>query len=111
MYGKCLEELGRYKDAISQFELINADRLPQYHKNVVYISIARVYYYFESYKKGNHYFNMAIRNSNDKEKSILSSAKSILADSPDNESTAKILQEIAQQSPGYAQALEMFGLI
>ncbi|MFB2645738.1 tetratricopeptide repeat protein [Raphidiopsis sp. BLCC-F218] len=109
-YGKCLEELGRYENAISQLKLITVDKLPQYHKNVVHISLGRVYYFLKLYIEGDKHFNIAIANSDDREKSILSSARSILAHSPHNQTAVKMLQQIAEESPRYAQAMEMLTL-
>ncbi|MGC8452147.1 MAG: tetratricopeptide repeat protein [Cylindrospermopsis raciborskii] len=109
-YGKCLEQLGRYENAISQFKLITVDKLPQYHKNVVHISLGRVYYFLKLYIEGDKHFNIAIANSDDREKSILSSARSILAHSPHNQTAVKMLQQIAEESPRYAQAMEMLTL-
>jgi tetratricopeptide (TPR) repeat protein len=109
-YGKCLEQLGRYENAISQFKLITVDILPQYHKNVVHISLGRVYYFLKLYIEGDKHFNIAIANSDDREKSILSSARSILAHSPHNQTAVKMLQQIAEESPRYAQAMEMLTL-
>ncbi|WP_061546453.1 ATP-binding protein [Cylindrospermopsis raciborskii] len=109
-YGKCLEELGKYENAISQLKLITVDKLPQYHKNVVHISLGRVYYFLKLYIEGDKHFNIAIANSDDREKSILSSARSILAHSPHNQTAVKMLQQIAEESPRYAQAMEMLTL-
>ena len=109
-YGKCLEQLGRYENAISQLKLITVDKLPQYHKNVVHISLGRVYYFLKLYIEGDKHFNIAIANSDDREKSILSSARSILAHSPHNQTAVKMLQQIAEESPRYAQAMEMLTL-
>jgi signal transduction histidine kinase len=105
-----LEQLGRYENAISQLKLITVDKLPQYHKNVVHISLGRVYYFLKLYIEGDKHFNIAIANSDDREKSILSSARSILAHSPHNQTAVKMLQQIAEESPRYAQAMEMLTL-
>ena len=110
IYARCLEELGKYTDAISQLKTIDFDSLPQYHINVIHITLGRLYYGLKLYEKGDQYFNLAIANSDDEEKSILSSARSILAHNPYNESAIKMLQQIAEESPRYSQALEMLTL-
>ncbi|MEA5574950.1 ATP-binding protein [Anabaena sp. UHCC 0451] len=110
IYAKCLEQLGKYTDAISQLQAIDFDSLQQYHVNVIHISLGRPYYCLRLYDQGDKYFNLAIANSDDKEKSILSSARSILAHNPHNETAVKMLQQIAEESPRYSQALEMLTL-
>ncbi|MDB9444741.1 tetratricopeptide repeat protein [Anabaena sp. CS-542/02] len=110
IYAICLEELSRYTDAISQLESIDFDSLPQYHVNVIHISLGRLYYCLKLYEQGDKYFNLAIANSDDKEKSLLSSARSIFAHNPHNETAVKMLQQIGEESPRYSQALEMLTL-
>ncbi|MDD1428728.1 tetratricopeptide repeat protein [Dolichospermum sp. ST_sed9] len=110
IYARCLEELGRYKDGISQLQLIDFDSLPQYHINVIHISLGRLYYCLNSYEEGDKYFNLAIANSDDIEQSLLSSARSIFAHNPHNETAVKMLQQIAEKSPRYSQALEILTL-
>ncbi|GCL38749.1 TPR repeat-containing protein [Sphaerospermopsis reniformis] len=110
IYARCLEHLGKYTDAISQLQAIDFDSLPQYHINVIHITLGRLYYCLQSYEQGNKYFNLALANSDDKEKSILSSARSILAHNPYNETAVKMLQQIAEESPRYSQAMEMLTL-
>ena len=110
IYAKCLEQLGKYTDAISQLQTIDFDSLQQYHVNVIHISLGRLYYCRKLYEKGDQYFNLAIANSDDKDKSILSSARGILAHNSHNETAVKMLQQIAEESPRYSQALEMLTL-
>jgi signal transduction histidine kinase len=61
-------------------------------------------------EKGNEYFEAAIANSDDKERTLLYSARSILASNPYSETAVEMLQQIAEDSPRYAQALEMLTL-
>jgi tetratricopeptide (TPR) repeat protein len=110
IYARCLEELGRYRDAISKLKAIDFDSLPQYHVNVIHISLGRLYYCLNSYEEGDKYFNLAIANSDDIEQSLLSSARSIFAHNPHNETAVKMLQQIAEKSPRYYEALEMLTL-
>ncbi|MEA5517208.1 tetratricopeptide repeat protein [Nodularia sp. UHCC 0506] len=110
IYARCLEELSRYTDAIFQLESIDFDSLPQYHINVIHISLGRLYYCLKLYEQGDKYFNLAIANSDDKEQSLLSSARSIFAHNPHNETAVKMLQQIGEESPRYSQALEMLTL-
>ena len=110
IYARCLEELGRYRDAISKLKAIDFDSLPQYHVNVIHISLGRLYYCLNSYEEGDKYFNLAIANSDDIEQSLLSSARSIFAHNPHNETAVKMLQQIAEESPSYSQAIEILTL-
>ncbi|UUO16166.1 tetratricopeptide repeat protein [Dolichospermum heterosporum] len=110
IYARCLEQLGKYTDAISQLQTIDYDSLQQYHVNVIHISLGRLYYGIKLQEQGNKYFNLAIANSDDIEKSLLSSARSIFAHNPYNETAVKMLQQIAEESPRYSQALEMLTL-
>ena len=110
IYARCLEELGKYRDAISKLKAIDFDSLAQYHVNVINIILGRLYYCLKSYEQGDKYFNLAIANSDDIEQSLLFSARSILAHNPHNETAVKMLQQIAEKSPRYYEALEMLTL-
>ncbi|WP_258007338.1 ATP-binding protein [Cylindrospermopsis raciborskii] len=110
IFAKCLEQLGRYKDAITQIEQIDTRKLKQYDVNVIHITLGRLYYCLKLYQKGDSYFNLAIDKSDDKEKSILSSARSILANNPHNENAVKMLRQITEDSPRYGEAWEMLRL-
>ena len=110
IYARCLEELGKYRDAISKLKAIDFDSLAQYHVNVINIILGRLYYCLKSYEQGDKYFNLAIANSDDIEQSLLFSARSILAHNPHNETAVKMLQQIAEESPSYSQAIEILTL-
>ncbi|MFM7558701.1 tetratricopeptide repeat protein [Cylindrospermopsis raciborskii] len=110
IFAKCLEQLGRYQDAITQIEQIDTRKLKQYDVNVIHITLGRLYYCLKLYQKGDSYFNLAIDKSDDKEKSILSSARSILANNPHNENAVKMLRQITEDSPRYGEAWEMLRL-
>ena len=109
-YAKLLEDTGKYQKAISQLRKINLTQLPQYHANVIRLTLGRLYYRVRLSNKGNEYFEEAIANSDDKEKTLLYSARSILANNPHNDTAIEMLQQIAKDSPRYAQALEMLTL-
>ncbi|MBA4457004.1 CDC27 family protein, partial [Cylindrospermopsis raciborskii CS-506_B] len=42
IFAKCLEQLGRYKDAITQIEQIDTRKLKQYDVNVIHITLGRL---------------------------------------------------------------------
>ncbi|WP_200906367.1 tetratricopeptide repeat protein, partial [Limnoraphis robusta] len=110
IYARSLENLERYSEAISQLQQINIDELQPYHANVIRITLGRLHYAIQERPQGDQYFEEAINNSSDKEKTLLYSARSILANDPYSERATKMLQEFTEDSPRYAQAYEMLTL-
>jgi tetratricopeptide (TPR) repeat protein len=109
-YARSLEELGKHEEAISQLETIDLYNLPQYHANVIRLDLGRLYYRIDKKGIGYRYFEEAIANSDDKERTLLYSARSILATNPYSDTAVQMLQQIAKESPRYAEALEMLTL-
>jgi tetratricopeptide (TPR) repeat protein len=109
-YARALEKIDKYQEAIDQLESINLNWLTSYQANVIRISLGRLYYRTNQLEKGNEYFEAAIAHSDDKERTLLYSARSILASNPYSETAIGMLQQIAEDSPRYAQALEMLTL-
>jgi signal transduction histidine kinase len=109
-YARALEELRKYQEAISQLEAIRLADLPQYHANVIRVCLGRLYYCIKQPEIGNEYFELAEANSDDKEQTLLYSARSILASNHHNEKAVEMLRKIAENSPRYAQAVEMLTL-
>ncbi|MBE8968171.1 tetratricopeptide repeat protein [Nostocales cyanobacterium LEGE 12452] len=109
-YAESLEQLGRFLEAISQLEAVELAQLPQYHANIIRLNLGRLYYRIKQSEKGNEYFEAAIANSDDKDITLLYSARSILASNPHSEKAVEMLQQIAENSPRYAQAFEMLTL-
>jgi len=109
-YAISLEELGEYPEAISQLETIAVGKLTQRHASIILASMGRLYYLIKQPDKGNEYFDRAIANSDDKEKTRLYSARSILASDPYSEKAVEILREITEESSRYIQAREMLTL-
>jgi len=109
-YAISLEELGKYPEAISQLETIAVDKLTQRHASIILASLGRLYYIIKQPDKGNEYFDKAIANSDDKEKTLLYSARSIFANDPYSEKAVEMLREITEESSRYIQAREMLTL-
>ena len=109
-YAIALEELGKYQQAIKQLEGISLIDLLPYHADVIRLTLGRLYYSIKQPDKGYQYFQEAIDNSDDREKTLLYSARSILANNPYNQTAVEMLDEIAQDSPRYAYALKMLTL-
>ena len=85
-------------------EKIRLAHLTAYQANVIRLNLGRLYYRIHLNKRGNEYFEEAIRNSDDKEKTLLYGARSILNNSA-NDVAVEMLQKIAKDSPRYAEAL------
>ena len=110
MYARALEEIGKYQEAIDQLESVTLNQLTSYQANVIRVNLGRLHYRINSPEKGSRYFELAIANSDDKEKTLLYSARSILASNPHSDTAVKMLGQIAEDSPRYAEALEMLTL-
>ena len=109
-YALVLEKLDKYQEAIDQLAAIKMQALTPYQANVIRVNLGRLYYRIKQPEKGNEYFEAAIANSDDRERTLLYSARSILASNPHNETAVEILRQVAEDSPRYAQALEMLTL-
>ncbi|MBD2453666.1 tetratricopeptide repeat protein [Nostoc sp. FACHB-87] len=109
-YALALEGLGKYKDAIEQLLTIKVETQTQYQANLIRVKLGRLYYRIKQPEKGSEYFEAAIANSDDKDKTVIYSARSILSSDPHSETAIELLQQIAKNSPRYAQAFEMLTL-
>ncbi|MEG4998659.1 tetratricopeptide repeat protein, partial [Microcoleus sp. B4-D4] len=106
-YFPALERLGKYQEAINQLSEIKKDFLSQYEANIIFLKLGRLYYCIKQRKKGDEYFEAAIANSDDKEKTWLHSARNIFASDPHNDTAIQMLRKIDKDSPRYDQAREM----
>ncbi|MEG4628899.1 ATP-binding protein, partial [Microcoleus sp. AR_TQ3_B6] len=106
-YFPALERLGKYQEAINQLFAIKMDLLSQYEANIILLTLGRLYYCIKQRKKGDEYFEAAIANSDDKEKTRLHSARNIFARDPHNDTAIQMLRQIDKDSPRYNQAREM----
>ena len=106
-YFPALERLGKYQEAINQLYEIKKDFLTQYEANIILLKLGRLYYCIKQREKGDEYFEAAIANSDDKEKTRLHSARNIFASDPHNDTAIQMLRQIEKDSPHYDQAREM----
>ena len=106
-YFPVLEKLGKYQEAINQLFAIKMDLLSQYEANIILLKLGRLYYCIKQRKKGDEYFEAAIANSDDKEKTSLHIARNIFASDPHNDTAIQMLRQIDKDSPRYNQAREM----
>ncbi len=81
--------------------------LSQYEANIILLTLGRLYYCIKQRNKGDEYFEAAIANSDDKEKTRLHSARNIFASDPHNDTAIQMLRQIDKDSPRYNQAREM----
>ena len=109
-YATALEEIGQYQQAIEQLEKINLTNLSPYFANVIRLTLGRLYYSIKQPDKGNQYFQEAIDNSDESDKTLLYGARSILAENPYHQTAVEMLDKITQDSPRYADALKMLTL-
>ena len=109
-YALALERLDKYEQAIDQLLAIKMETLTPYQANVIRLHLGRLHYRIKQPEKGNEYFEAAIANSDDKDRTLLYTARSILASNPHSERAVELLQQIAENSPSYAQAFEMLTL-
>lgn len=109
-YARTLEELGQYLEAVRQLQNIDLKELSPHQANVIRLNLGCLYYRLYEPEKGERYFAEAIAHSDDKEKTLLYSARSILASNPFSETAIEKLKQIEEDSPRYAEAMEMLTL-
>ena len=115
-YALVLEKVGKHQEAIDQLTAIQIEALTPYQANVIRVNLGRLYYQIKQPDKGNEYFKAAIDNSDDKDRTddkqrtLLYISRSILAANPYSEIAVEMLRQIKEDSPRYAQALEMLTL-
>ncbi|WP_223300660.1 tetratricopeptide repeat protein [Oscillatoria nigro-viridis] len=115
-YALVLEKVGKHQEAIDQLKAIKIEALTPYQANVIRVNLGRLYYQIKQPEKGNEYFEAAIANSDDKDRTddkeitLLYISRSILATKPYSERAVELLRQIKEDSPRYAQALEMLTL-
>lgn len=78
-YALALERLDKYEQAIDQLLAIKMETLTPYQANVIRLHLGRLHYRIKQPEKGNEYFEAAIANSDDKDRTLLYTARSILA--------------------------------
>jgi tetratricopeptide (TPR) repeat protein/anti-sigma regulatory factor (Ser/Thr protein kinase) len=115
-YALALEKVGKHQEAIDQLKAIKIEALTPYQANVIRVNLGRLYYQINQPEKGKEYFKAAIALSDgkdrtdDKERTLLYISRSILAANPYSETAVELLLQIKEDSPRYAQALEMLTL-
>ena len=106
-YFPALERLGKYQEAINQLSEIKKVFLSKYEANIILLQLGRLYYCIKQREKGDKYFEEAIANSDDKEKTRLHSARNIFASDPHNDTAIQMLRQIEKDSSRYDEARAM----
>lgn len=112
-YAKQLESLQQYEDAVAQLLAIPLSSQLTYHANIVRLHLGRLYYLLNQPESGKQYIEDAIansENSEDKNKSRLYAARSLLASNASSEEAIELLQQIEESSLRYGEAMKALAL-
>ena len=109
-YAKQLEGQKQYKDAVAQLLPIPLATQLSYHANIVRLHLGRLCYLLEQPDRGKQYIEDAIANSEDKDKSRLYAARSLLAVNSSSEEAIHLLQQIEESSLHYDEAKKAIAL-
>ena len=109
-YAHQLEKEGSYEKALSQLLAINLASQKSYHLTILQLNIGRLYYRLGQPNLGKQFFDEAIANSDEQDKSILYAARSLLATNPNSQEAINLLLKIQEDSPRYAEAMKAIAL-
>lgn len=109
-YAKQLEAEGNITEALTQLLVIDLDTQKTYHANINRLSLGRLYYRLGQIDLGKQFFEEAIANSDEQDKSILYAARSLLATNPNSQEAINLLLKIQEDSPRYAEAMKAIAL-
>jgi len=109
-YAQQLESTGDIKEALTQLLAIDLSIQKDYHVNIIQLNIGRLYYRLGQIDLGKQFFDEAIANSEDQDKSTLYAARSLLASNPNSQEAINLLRQIQEDSPRYAEAMKAIAL-
>jgi tetratricopeptide (TPR) repeat protein/anti-sigma regulatory factor (Ser/Thr protein kinase) len=109
-YAKQLEAEGNIEEALTQLLAIDLDTQKTYHANINRLSLGRLYYRLGQIDLGKQFFDEAIANSDEQDKTILYAARSLLATNPNSQEAINLLLKIQEDSPRYAEAMKAISL-
>ena len=109
-YAKQLEAEGNIMEALTQLLAIDLDTQKTYHANINRLSLGRLYYRLGQIDLGKQFFDEAIANSDEQDKTILYAARSLLATNPNSQEAINLLLKIQEDSPRYAEAMKAISL-
>ena len=84
-YAQQLEANGDIKEALTQLLAIDLSIQKDYHVNIIQLNIGRLYYRLGQIDLGKQFFDEAIANSDEQDKTILYAARSLLATNPNSQ--------------------------
>ncbi|TYQ30303.1 CDC27 family protein [Pseudanabaena sp. UWO310] len=109
-YAQYLEREGDYESALSQLLGIGLATQKTYHANIIRLNLGRLYYRLGQIDLGKQFFEEAIANSDEQDKTILYAARSLLATNPNSQEAINLLRQIQEDSPLYAEAMKAIAL-
>ncbi|MEA5477470.1 tetratricopeptide repeat protein, partial [Pseudanabaena galeata UHCC 0370] len=109
-YAKQLEAEENIMEALTQLLAIDLDTQKTYHANIIRLNLGRLYYRLGQFDLGKQFFDEAIANSEDQDKSTLYAARSLLATNPNSQEAITLLRQIQEDSPRYAEAMKAIAL-
>jgi len=109
-YAQYLEREGDYESALSQLLDIDLATQKTYHANIIRLNLGRLYYRLGQIERGKQFFEEAIANSDEQDKTILYAARSLLATNPNSQEAINLLLKIQEDSPRYAEAMKAIAL-
>ncbi|MDM8527166.1 tetratricopeptide repeat protein [Anaerolineales bacterium HSG24] len=109
-----LEKVGRYNDAMLNLQVLG-NQIQDYKQNdaiilFICLTLGRLHYLNKDKQQGNHYFNLAIENSDNDDAIRLNAAKNILSIEPYSEEGVAILEEVIETSPHYEETRRWLAL-
>ncbi|ELS31420.1 MULTISPECIES: tetratricopeptide repeat-containing sensor histidine kinase [Pseudanabaena] len=109
-YAQQLEARGDIQEALTQLSVIDLSSQKTYHANIIRLCLGRLYYRLGQIDLGKQFFDEAIANSEDQDKSTLYAARSLLATNPNSQEAINLLLKIQEDSPRYADAMKAIAL-
>ena len=109
-YARWLEHQGNYAAVAAQLEPVELAHLPIERVTVIRLYLGRLYYYLKQPDRGKAYFDSAIEQSNDRDRSILYAAQSQLLADPYSDEAIQLLQQLERDSPFYHRAFNAIAL-
>ncbi len=102
------ENSGKFEKAIELLEKMKANiKLDKWQLDFIYFTLARLYYATKAKTLGDKCFDLILKDSTNKDATLLKSAKEILRYNPYSKDAIKKLKEIAEHSNEYKQAIRI----
>jgi signal transduction histidine kinase len=109
-YAQQLEGRSNFKEALIQLLAIDLTTQKTYHANIIRLNLGRLYYRLGQIDLGKQFFEEAIANSDEQDKTILYAARSLLATNPNSQEAINLFLKIPEDSPRYAEAMKAIAL-